>query len=67
MINGVRFKVCGLTSQVDAAMADAHGADYLGFIFYPKSARYISVESYHAMEAHLPRKISQKHITVNRL
>ncbi len=56
MINGVRFKVCGLTSLVDAAMADAHGADYLGFIFYPKSARYISVESYHAMEAHLPRK-----------
>jgi len=56
MINGVRFKVCGLTSLVDAGMADTCGADYLGFIFYPKSARYISLESYHAMAAHLPPK-----------
>ncbi len=56
MINGVRFKVCGLTSQVDAAMADVHGADFLGFIFYPKSARYISLDSYHVMSGNLPRK-----------
>jgi phosphoribosylanthranilate isomerase len=56
MINGVRFKVCGLTSLVDAATADACGADYLGFIFYPKSPRYISFESYEAMAVNLPRK-----------
>ena len=56
MINGVRFKVCGLTSLVDAGMADACGADFLGFIFYPKSPRYISLESYLSMAAHLPHK-----------
>lgn len=56
MINGIRFKVCGLTSQKDAALAEGSGADYLGFIFYPKSPRYISVESYRAMMAHLPLK-----------
>jgi len=56
MINGVRFKVCGLSSLVDAGTADACGADYFGFIFYPKSPRYVSLESFHAMEPHLPRK-----------
>jgi len=56
MINGIRFKVCGLTSQTDAVLADGIGADYLGFIFYPKSPRYISVESYRAMKAHMPLK-----------
>jgi phosphoribosylanthranilate isomerase len=56
MINGVRFKVCGLTSLVDAAAADACGADYLGFIFYQKSPRYVSLETFHAMAGHLPRK-----------
>jgi len=56
MINGVRLKVCGLTSLVDAGTADACGADYLGFIFYPKSPRYVSVETYHSMAPHLPRK-----------
>lgn len=56
MINGIRFKVCGLTSQTDAALADGCGADFLGFIFYPKSPRYISVESYRTMSALLPLK-----------
>jgi len=56
MINGVRFKVCGLTSQVDAVLAAECGADYLGFIFYPKSPRYVSLETYRSMSAHLPLK-----------
>ena len=56
MINGVRYKVCGLTSLVDAGTADACGADYLGFIFYQKSPRYVSLETYHSMAPHLPHK-----------
>ncbi|MFT3781692.1 MAG: phosphoribosylanthranilate isomerase [Nibricoccus sp.] len=56
MINGIRIKVCGLTSLADANLADGIGADYLGFIFYPKSPRYISVESYRAISSRLPRK-----------
>jgi phosphoribosylanthranilate isomerase len=56
MINGVRFKVCGLTSLIDAGTADACGADYLGFNFYQKSPRYVSLETFHSMAPHLPHK-----------
>ncbi|HEY8993310.1 MAG TPA: phosphoribosylanthranilate isomerase [Lacunisphaera sp.] len=54
MINGVRLKVCGLTTLVDADAADAIGADYLGFIFYPKSPRGITLTQYAAMKDRLP-------------
>lgn len=54
MIDGVRLKVCGLTSLVDAQLADRCGADYLGFILYPKSPRYIPLPQYQAMAAKLP-------------
>ena len=56
MIDGIRFKVCGLTSLVDADCADRCGADYLGFIFYPKSPRNISLETFRAMSARLPER-----------
>ncbi len=60
MIDGIRFKVCGLTSHVDAEFADRCGADYLGFILYPKSPRHIALETYRAMAARLPdrRKVA---------
>jgi len=54
MINGSRLKVCGLTSLVDADAADKIGADYLGFIFYPKSPRGITLTQYAAMKDRLP-------------
>lgn len=60
MIDGIRLKVCGLTSLVDADFADRCGADYLGFILYPKSPRYLPVAQYRAMAARLPdrRKVA---------
>src|SRR3954469_3826142 len=54
MINGIRLKVCGITSLVDADLADGVGADYLGFIFYPKSPRWVSNPQYRAMKERLP-------------
>jgi phosphoribosylanthranilate isomerase len=60
MIDGIRLKVCGLTSHVDAEFADRCGADYLGFILYPKSPRHIRLETYRAMAERLPdrRKVA---------
>jgi phosphoribosylanthranilate isomerase len=56
MIDGIRFKVCGLTSLVDAEFADRCGADYLGFNFYPSSPRHISLEQFRAMAPRLPER-----------
>ncbi|MDR1677258.1 MAG: phosphoribosylanthranilate isomerase [Deltaproteobacteria bacterium] len=36
------IKVCGLTRPQDASLAAVLGADLCGFIFHPKSPRYIS-------------------------
>jgi phosphoribosylanthranilate isomerase len=39
--NRVRVKVCGLTSLEDARFASGALADFLGFVFYEESPRYI--------------------------
>lgn len=56
MIDGIRLKVCGLTSLIDAEFADKCGADYFGFILYPKSPRFLPLAQYRAMAPRLPER-----------
>jgi phosphoribosylanthranilate isomerase len=56
MIDGIQFKVCGLTSLVDADFADACGADYLGFVLHPKSPRHVSLPQFRSMAGRLPAR-----------
>lgn len=39
----LKIKVCGINREKDAQSAIKYGADMLGFIFYRKSPRYLSV------------------------
>jgi phosphoribosylanthranilate isomerase len=41
----VAVKICGLTEEAGLAAAVAAGADYVGFVFFPKSPRVLSVEA----------------------
>jgi phosphoribosylanthranilate isomerase len=54
MINGIRVKVCGLTSLADAEMAARAGVDFLGFNLYTKSPRYVTLQQFRAMAGRLP-------------
>ncbi len=56
MIDGVRLKICGITSLIDAEFADKCGADYFGFILYPKSPRHLTLTQYRAMVPRLPER-----------
>ncbi len=40
----MKIKICGITRLEDAQLCVKHGVDAIGFIFYPKSKRYISPE-----------------------
>ncbi|MCF6174944.1 MAG: phosphoribosylanthranilate isomerase [Victivallaceae bacterium] len=40
----MKIKICGITNLADAQAAVAAGADYLGFIFYQKSPRSVTLK-----------------------
>lgn len=54
MIGNTHLKVCGITRLEDARRAAELGADFLGFILYPKSPRYLPAEAYKALAPGLP-------------
>jgi phosphoribosylanthranilate isomerase len=59
MIQGVRVKLCGITSLVDAEAAMGIGVDYLGFNLYPKSPRFVTREQAAALMSKIdgPKKV----------
>ncbi len=61
----MKVKVCGITNLADALHASNNGADYLGFVFYDKSPRYISPKSAQNIISQLPKKIETVALFVN--
>ena len=58
-------KICGITNLSDAQAAAVHGASAIGFIFYEKSSRAISIEDAKFISRHLSNNISKVGVFVN--
>ncbi|MEX0838361.1 MAG: phosphoribosylanthranilate isomerase [Parvibaculum sp.] len=61
----IRVKICGLSTAETIEASVAAGADYLGFNFYPKSPRSISLEQARALAAGVPSSVLKVSLTVD--
>jgi len=60
-----RVKICGLTRIEDVQAAVTAGADAIGFVFYPKSPRYVTPEQAAALIAAVPPFVTCTGLFVN--
>lgn len=61
----VRVKICGITRLQDLHAACAAGADALGFVFYEKSPRHVTLESAAALVREVPPFVQSVGLFVN--
>ena len=64
-MNAIRAKICGLRTAQDVAAAAAAGAGYVGFVFFPKSPRNVSIAEAATLAQEVPVGLCKVALTVN--
>ena len=59
------IKICGITNLDDALAATDAGANALGFVFYAKSRRHVTLETVCSIVAKVPRQMEKVGVFVN--
>ena len=65
MKNQIKVKICGLTRESDLDAAISGGADYVGFVFYPRSPRNVSIDLFRRLAHRVPDSIIKTVLTVD--
>ena len=65
MPEDIRVKICGLRTAADVAAAASAGATYVGFVFFSKSPRNISIEDAAALAVDVPIGVAKVALVVN--
>lgn len=65
MSQSVSAKICGVKTPADIAAAAQAGARYVGFVFFPKSPRCLTVEQAATLAAQVPLGVAKVALTVN--
>lgn len=65
MLGDINVKICGLTESADVPAALLAGARYIGFVFFEKSPRNLSIEQAAFMATTVPEGICKVALTVN--
>ena len=60
-----RIKICGMTRECDVDASVAAGADAVGFVLYPKSPRYVTIERAAELARRLPPFVTPVLLFVN--
>ena len=60
-----RVKICGLGRPSDVAACVAAGAAYVGFVFFEKSPRHLSLDAACALALEVPLGLAKVALTVN--
>ncbi|PCF63888.1 phosphoribosylanthranilate isomerase [Staphylococcus intermedius] len=59
------LKFCGFTQEADVREAVQHDVQAIGFITYPKSARYVNLAQLQKLSSLVPQTIDRVAVTVN--
>ena len=60
-----RIKISGITTPEDARLAARLGADLVAFVYWPRSARYVTLDQTWAMRRALPSQVATVGIFVD--